>query len=179
MSLPPSCLNFSVHPLPVPHRQATVNPVNPAPVAGFEETMGNIRDFDPRSTDRRKSGRSSVAGRSTDRRREPRTVVDLSLMVWGVDVKGERFLQEARARDISRNGAMLSGLDAELRSGDVVGVLYAAKKARFRVIWVRYDETGDKMQVAIHRLTADECPWLALLGEEPAKIESQPGAEAT
>ncbi|HYM78353.1 MAG TPA: PilZ domain-containing protein [Candidatus Dormibacteraeota bacterium] len=107
--------------------------------------------------------------RRTERRCEPRTTADLMVMVWGVDTEGERFLQEARARDISLSGAMLSGLDADLRSGDVIGILYEKRKARFRVIWVRYDETGDKMQVAVHRVQGDECPWLDLVSEEPAE----------
>ena len=90
--------------------------------------------------------------RNFDRRREPRTPADLLVMVWGVDTQGERFLQEARAREVSLSGALLSGLDADLRSGDVVGVYFGKKKARFRVIWVRYDETGDKMQIAGYTL---------------------------
>jgi hypothetical protein len=106
--------------------------------------------------------------RSFDRRHEARTSVDLVLMVWGVDTQGERFVQEAHARDISMSGALLSGLDAELRSGDVVGILYGSRKARFRVIWVRYDEAGDKMQAAVHRIDPDVCPWRELLLEEPA-----------
>lgn len=84
-----------------------------------------------------------------DRRREPRTPADLPLLVWGVDIQGERFMQEAHARDISLSGALLSGVDADLRSGDVIGILCGKKKARFRVVWTRYDGTGDRMQVAI------------------------------
>jgi len=106
--------------------------------------------------------------RSFDRRREARSNTDLVLMVWGVDTRGERFVQEAHARDISLSGALLSGLDAELRSGDVVGILYGSRKARFRVVWVRYDETGDKMQVAVHRMDPDVCPWRELLVEDSA-----------
>lgn len=101
-----------------------------------------------------------------DRRREPRTPIDLPLQVWGVDTRGERFLQSARARDISLSGALVSGLETDLRSGDVIGILYAGRKARFRVIWVRYDEGGDKMLVAIHRLAEDACPWQDLLAAE-------------
>ena len=82
--------------------------------------------------------------RIIDRRREPRTDADLSLMVWGVDTRGDRFLQEAHAREISLSGALLSGLDAELRSGDVIGILYAGKKARYRVVWVRESGNGLK-----------------------------------
>jgi len=112
--------------------------------------------------------------RTFDRRREPRTLTDLPLHVWGIDARGERFLQEARARDISLSGALLSGLDADLRSGDVIGILYTGRKARFRVIWTRYDEGGDKMQVAVHRIAPDACPWQDLL-DEPQTEGSGPG----
>ena len=104
--------------------------------------------------------------RNIERRRESRTPSDLPLTVWGIDVRGERFLQEARARDISLSGALLSGLDTDLRSGDVIGILYAGRKARFRVVWTRYDGTGEKMQAAVHREPADECPWQDLLPNE-------------
>jgi hypothetical protein len=104
--------------------------------------------------------------RMIERRHEPRTKLDLALQVWGIDGKGEKFLQEARARDISLSGALLTGLDLKLRSGDVIGVLYAGKSARYRVVWVHYDGTGEKMQVAVHRVEADACPWLDLLANE-------------
>lgn len=103
--------------------------------------------------------------RSFDRRREARMRCDLPVMVWGVDARGERFLQEARARDISLCGALLTGIDADLKSGDVIGILFGKKKARYRVVWIRYDASGEKMQVAVHRLEADACPWLDLLTE--------------
>jgi len=112
--------------------------------------------------------------RTFDRRREPRTITDLPLQAWGIDTRGERFLQEARARDISLSGALLFGLDADLRSGDVIGILYRGRKARFRVIWSRYDEGGEKMQVAVHRIAPDTCPWQDLLGE-PQREGPGPG----
>jgi len=129
--------------------------------------MGTVRHIDGSSNDGR-----------PDRRSEARTLADLPLTVWGVDTKGERFLQPARACDISLSGALLSGLDAELRSGDVIGILYAGRKARYRVVWVRYDGTGDKMQVAVHRMTSDECPWRDLLSEEPATSAPTPSTQA-
>lgn len=103
--------------------------------------------------------------RTMDRRREERTTADLALLVWGVDTNGERFVQAAQAHDISLSGAMLTGLDGDLRSGDVIGILYAGKKARFRVVWVRYDGTDEKMQVAVHRIDPDACPWQEQLPE--------------
>lgn len=103
--------------------------------------------------------------RRIDRRREPRWIAGLPVFVWGVDTQGERFCQEAQASDISQSGALLTGLDVGLRSGDVIGILYGKKKARYRVVWTRYDGAGEKMQVAVHRVQVDECPWLDLLGD--------------
>jgi hypothetical protein len=116
--------------------------------------------------------------RIVDRRHESRTPIDLPLTVWGIDTKGERFLQEARACDISLSGAMLSGIDADLSSGDVIGILYAGKKARYRVIWIRYDATGDKMQAAVHRIAPDACPWRELLPAD-SDSESEAGQDAS
>jgi PilZ domain len=110
--------------------------------------------------------------RSVDRRQEPRWPANLQVLVWGVDTQGERFLQDAHARDISLSGALLTGLDADLRSGDVIGILYGKKKARYRVIWIRCDGGGEKMQVAVHRMSADECPWRELLSEPAAAEQS-------
>lgn len=111
--------------------------------------------------------------RRIDRRREERVLANLAVTVWGVDTKGERFLQQATARDISLSGALLTGLDAELKSGDVVGLLYSGKKARFRVVWLRYSDTREKIQAAVQRIETDPCPWMDVLVEEwaPASLE--------
>ena len=115
--------------------------------------------------------------RSFDRRQEPRWPGNLQVMVWGVDTQGERFLQEAHAREVSLSGALLTGLDADLRSGDVIGVLYGKKKARYRVVWVRYDGGGEKMPAAVHRMSADECPWRELLNEAEGAGQSHSSAQ--
>jgi hypothetical protein len=101
--------------------------------------------------------------RNIDRRKESRSEADLGLLVWCIDTKCSHFLQEARARDISLSGALLSGLDVELNSGDVIGLIYAGKKARYQVIWVRQTDSSEKIQAAVQRIAVDECPWKELL----------------
>jgi hypothetical protein len=112
-----------------------------------------------------------------DRRREGRKEVTLPLTVWGVDIKGERFLQDARASEISLSGALLSGLETELRSGDVIGILYQGRKARYRVVWVRYSDPSRKIQAAVHRFDSDGCPWQDLISEDtlttPQEVKTQ------
>ena len=112
-----------------------------------------------------------------DRRSESRTHANFAVTVWGVDTRGERFLQEAQVRDISFNGALLSGIEADLRCGDVIGLLYLSRKARYRVVWVRYDDMGEKIQAAIHRMEADPCPWDELLKAESAAHPALPHAD--
>jgi hypothetical protein len=114
--------------------------------------------------------------RRIDRRSEPRQRADFAVTIWGVDTRGDKFLQEARVRDISLSGALLSGIDVDLRCGDVIGVLYLGRKARYRVIWVRYDDGGDKIQVAVHRIAPDECPWRELLADSTA-VEQRKSAD--
>lgn len=109
--------------------------------------------------------------RRMDRRSESRVRANFAVTVWGVDTRGEQFMQEAWVRDISLSGALLSGIDADLRCGDVLGVLYQGRKARYRVIWVRYDDGGDKIQAALHRMQADACPWQELLVEDASPLE--------
>ncbi len=118
-----------------------------------------------------------IRGEHGERRSEGRCEVELPLTVWGVDTKGERFLQEAYARDVSLSGALICGLDADLRSGDVIGVLYAGRKARFRVVWVRYDGAGEKLQTAVHRMSQDECPWATLLNSD-SSLSPRDGARS-
>ena len=107
-----------------------------------------------------------------EHRREPRTEANLKVCVWGIDVHGERFLENVVARNISLSGALLSELETTVRSGDLIGVLYAGRKARFRVVWLRHSGTNHKIQAAIHRVAADECPWMELLVEAPVAVAS-------
>ena len=33
------------------------------------------------------------------------------------------------------------------------------------MVWIRFDGAGEKMQVAVHRMQRDECPWKDLLAD--------------
>src|ERR1700686_555363 len=100
----------------------------------------------------------------------PRANMELRLRVWGMGANNQPFHQNATAQNVSRTGACIAGLEQELKVGDVIGVQYETKKARFKVIWVMEAGGLKKFQVGI-QLTADqECPWLAQLPEEVRSI---------
>lgn len=114
------------------------------------------------------------AVRLIERRQESRISSDLQLEVWGIDAQGEPFHQFAQACDISLGGALLS-IEVELRSGDLIGVLFRGRKARYRVVWVsRFGKDNDKkIRAAVQRVSADECPWRSLLQTSPPSGPSQ------
>lgn len=104
----------------------------------------------------------------TERRREPRTKIDLGVRVWGIDAQGQHFLREVTASEVSLSGALLSHLKIEIRIGDVVGVAYAGRSARYKVVGVRDCGPEKGIQAAVHRMATDECPWRERLNEATA-----------
>lgn len=94
-----------------------------------------------------------------EHRQEQRARSDLAVQVSGRDTNGDAFSQSVSASNISKGGALLSGLSREVRSGDLIWVEYEGRKARFRIVWVRDSRSGLKSQAAVHRLEKEECPW--------------------
>ncbi len=95
----------------------------------------------------------------TDLHAEPRLTVDLPVRVWGMSAEGRAFSQHARAQNISREGALLAGIDSELKVGDVIGIQCDEKKARCTVVWAMNTGFTKKNQVGVRLLTGQECPW--------------------
>ena len=98
-----------------------------------------------------------------DRRKDLRVPAELPVRVWGVDAKGSRYAQNANARNISIGGALISGIEIGLRPGDLIGVQYHDKQARYRVVWARDSAGPSKHQAAVQKLDGWECPWRELL----------------
>jgi PilZ domain len=96
----------------------------------------------------------------------PRAILDLRLRVWGMGSNNQPFHQNATAQNISRTGACISGLEHEVKVGDVIGVQYEAKKARCKVIWVMEAGGLKKVQVGVQLVMDQECPWLSQLSPE-------------
>jgi hypothetical protein len=90
---------------------------------------------------------------------EPRLTVDLPVRIWGMSADGRPFSQRARAHNISSEGALISGVDNELKVGDVVGVQCDEKKTRCTVIWVMNTGPVKKNQVGVKLVAEQECPW--------------------
>jgi hypothetical protein len=108
----------------------------------------------------------------SEHRPDPRVQTDLSVRIWGMGANGRPFNQNAHARNISSSGALLSGIEQELKVGDVIGVQYADRKCRCKVVWVMDTGGMQKMQAGIQLVADQDCPWKSELPagyEEAAK----------
>lgn len=101
---------------------------------------------------------------------EPRLTVDLPVRIWGLGADGRPFSQHARAHNISSEGALISGVDNELKVGDVIGVQCDEKKTRCTVVWVLNTGPVKKNQVGVRLVAEQECPWKNHLPLEGATV---------
>ena len=102
----------------------------------------------------------------SNERPDPRIDTDLPVRVFGMDSAGKPFNQHVRARNISGSGALVSGVESQLKPGDVIGVELEHKKARCRVVWV-VDAGGiQKNQLGLQLMEGQECPWREALEKQ-------------
>ena len=102
---------------------------------------------------------------------EPRLSVDLPVRLWGMTAGERPFSQHARAQNISSEGALISGIESELKVGDVVGVQCEEKKTRCTVIWAMNTGAIKKNQVGIKLVAGQECPWKNYLSLDGATVK--------
>ena len=94
-----------------------------------------------------------------DRRREPRVTAALPVRVWGIDAYDQAFSQIVSARNVSAEGALLTGVRHRMRMGEILEVQYGGRKAEFRVVWISESSDGLRAQVGIKSLPSENCIW--------------------
>jgi hypothetical protein len=104
-----------------------------------------------------------------DHRPENRFEAEIIVRVWGMDADGRPFFQNANAGNISSEGALISGIRHRLKTGDVIGIQYNEKKARFKVVWVKDAGLPRALEAGVQILSSQRSPWLdlAVSGEQP------------
>src|SRR6266536_2988738 len=92
-------------------------------------------------------------------RREKRVAAVVPVRVWGMDAQGRPFIEISRTVNISRSGVLLGDIPAKLSIGDIVGLTYAEKKHKFRVIWTGKAETPEAANVGLQSLDSGKWIW--------------------
>src|SRR5271156_6516688 len=101
---------------------------------------------------------------------EPRLTVDLPVRLWGMGANGRPFSQQARAKNISSEGTLISDVETELKVGDVVGLQFEEKKTGCRVIWLINSAPVNKNEVGVKLVAEQECPGKNHLPMENATV---------
>lgn len=94
-----------------------------------------------------------------DRRQSPRIATSLPVCVWGIDAYSLPFMQLAMVTNISLTGAVVKGIQRQIRPGEVLAVQFAGEKADFRVVWVGRVGTPQHGEIGLERVAAQPCIW--------------------
>ena len=105
---------------------------------------------------------------------EPRLDVELPFRVFGMNAEGRPFLQNVRARNISRHGAKLAGLESRPKPGEIIGIQFGDKKARCKVIWVVDAGQPGKVEVGVSLIEGQPCPWESEMQQAQKAAEPAP-----
>lgn len=90
---------------------------------------------------------------------EARVAAKLPVRVWGMDADGKPFFQNATASNLSSEGALLSCIQHPLKMGEILGVQYGDKKARFEIKWVKAVALPKGFDAGVRVLSNQSVPW--------------------
>ena len=90
---------------------------------------------------------------------ETRISAELPVRVWGMDADGKPFFQNATASNLSSEGALLSRIQHPLKMGEILGVQYGDKKARFEIKWVKAVAIPKSFDAGVKILANQSVPW--------------------
>lgn len=92
-------------------------------------------------------------------RREPRKDLTVPVRIFGTDANGRPFSENVSTLNISRQGAKLSGLQAKIKSGEIVGLAYGTIKGRFCVKWTGAVGTPSQGQAGVQNIAPEKPFW--------------------
>src|SRR3984893_11937876 len=110
-----------------------------------------------------------------EKRPESRVAADIPVRVWGMDAEGKPFFQSGLANSLSSEGAQLTHLHHCLKVGDMIGIQYGDKKARFKVIWSTPSVAPRKNKAGVVILPEQSSPWADIAAENRSKPQ-EPGS---
>jgi hypothetical protein len=109
-----------------------------------------------------------MIGLLMDKRPESRLLADIPVRMWGMDADGRPFFQSATASNLSSEGAQLTRVHHALREGEIIGVQYSERKARFKVMWVKEQGLPNRVEAGVKILPGQTVPWDVLTEENRA-----------
>lgn len=94
-----------------------------------------------------------------DRRSEPRLTIEFPVRIWGIDRMARPFAEVVRVKNVSLSGAVLLGVRAKIRAGELLDVQHGSQQAQFLIAWAQSGEAG------IQALPYEPCIWHVALSK--------------
>jgi hypothetical protein len=93
------------------------------------------------------------------KRSEPRKPVQIQVRIFGTDKQGRIFSEKTNTLDVSRSGAKLTGVKAEIQVDEIIGLTHGSNKVHFRVKWVGQHGSSTEGQLGVLNLTPERPLW--------------------
>jgi len=93
------------------------------------------------------------------KRREPRKDIKVPVRIFGTDSTGQIFSEKVFTVNVSRHGAELSDVQAQLNSDEIIGLTYGQTKGHFRVKWVGQAGTPKSGRLGLLNLSPEKALW--------------------
>src|SRR5580700_6861742 len=93
------------------------------------------------------------------KRREPRKEIKVPVRIFGTDSGGQIFSEKVFTVNVSLQGAELTGVQAQPKVDEIVGLTYGATKAHFRVKWVGERGSAKAGHLGLLNLSPEKSFW--------------------
>lgn len=93
------------------------------------------------------------------KRREPRKETKVPVRIFGTDRGGQIFSEKVFTSNVSQQGVLLTGVQAQPNLDEIVGITYGETKGHFRVRWVGEAGTANAGQVGLLNLAPEKAFW--------------------
>jgi hypothetical protein len=93
------------------------------------------------------------------KRREPRVDKAVPVRIFGTDANGQIFSEKLTTLNVSRHGAELGGVQAQLKMGEIIGLTYGANKVHFRIMWVGSPGSPKQGRIGLLNLSPEKTLW--------------------
>lgn len=93
------------------------------------------------------------------KRREHRKQIKVSVRIFGTDSSGDIFSEKVFTENVSQHGVELSGVQAQPKVDEIVGVTYGKTKGHFRVKWVGQRGSPQAGRMGLLNLSPEKSLW--------------------
>jgi hypothetical protein len=93
------------------------------------------------------------------KRREPRKEIKVPVRIFGTDAEGKIFSEKVLTANVSKQGVQLSGVQAQPKIDEIIGLTYGATKSHFRVKWVGKPGTTLAGHLGLLNLSPEKTFW--------------------